>query len=217
MHQLRTENIGKRFGRRVLFQRLSLEADPERTLAITGPNGSGKSTLIKILAGVMKPTRGAVHLSVGNSEISEEERPMYVGLVAPYLNLYDAFTPRENLRFVAKARRISSFQDRISRVLGKVELSTRADDPVGTFSSGMKQRLRFAFALFTEPPVLLLDEPSANLDANGVKLVREIIQQARDDGQIVIVATNDADEAASCDDSINVEDFRYPLRRTYNG
>ncbi|GMQ81319.1 MAG: ABC transporter ATP-binding protein [Rhodothermia bacterium] len=208
MHQLRTENIGKRFGRRVLFQRLSIEATPERTLAITGSNGSGKSTLIRILAGVMRPTRGAVYLSVGNSEISEEERPMHVGLVAPYLNLYDAFTPRENLRFVAKARRISSFQDRISRVLEKVELSSRADDPVGTFSSGMKQRLRFAFALFTEPPILLLDEPSANLDAKGVELIQAIIQQASVDGQIVIVATNDAGEAASCDDSINVEDFR---------
>lgn len=133
---------------------------------------------------------------------------MHIGLVAPYLNLYDAFTPTENLRFVAKARSIPSFQDRISTVLEKVELSTRAHDPVGTFSSGMKQRLRFAFALFAEPPVLLLDEPSANLDANGVKLIHAIIQQASTDGQIVIIATNDADEAASCDDSINVEDFR---------
>jgi len=208
MYQLRTENIGKRFGRRVLFRRLSIEASPERTLAITGSNGSGKSTLIRILAGVMRPTRGAVHLSIGNREISEEERPMYVGLVAPYLNLYDAFTPRENLRFVAKARRIRAFQDRISGVLEKVELSERADDPVGTFSSGMKQRLRFAFALFTEPPLLLLDEPFANLDASGVRLVRAIIHQAKGAGQIVIVATNNVDEAASCDDSICIEDFR---------
>jgi len=208
MNQLRTENIGKRFGRRVLFKRISIEVNPDRTLAITGSNGSGKSTLIQILAGVMRPTRGAVDLFVGNGKISNEERPMHIGLVAPYLNLYDAFTPTENLRFVAKARSIPSFQDRISTVLEKVELSTRAHDPVGTFSSGMKQRLRFAFALFAEPPVLLLDEPSANLDANGVKLIHAIIQQASTDGQIVIIATNDADEAASCDDSINVEDFR---------
>lgn len=208
MNQLRTVNIGKRFGRRVLFKRISIEVNPDRTLAITGSNGSGKSTLIQILAGVMRPTRGAVDLFVGNGKISNEERPMHIGLVAPYLNLYDAFTPTENLRFVAKARSIPSFQDRISTVLEKVELSTRAHDPVGTFSSGMKQRLRFAFALFAEPPVLLLDEPSANLDANGVKLIHAIIQQASTDGQIVIIATNDADEAASCDDSINVEDFR---------
>lgn len=208
MNQLRTENIGKRFGRRVLFKRISIEVNPDRTLAITGSNGSGKSTLIQILAGVMRPTRGAVDLFVGNGKISNEERPMHIGLVAPYLNLYDAFTPTENLRFVAKARSIPSFQDRISTVLEKVELSTRAHDPVGTFSSGMKQRLRFAFALFAEPPVLLLDEPSANLDANGVKLIHAIIQQASTDGQIVIIATNDADEAASCDDLINVEDFR---------
>ncbi|TDI70042.1 MAG: ABC transporter ATP-binding protein [Bacteroidetes bacterium] len=208
MNQLRTENIGKRFGRRVLFKRISIEVNPDRTLAITGSNGSGKSTLIQILAGVMRPTRGAVDLFVGNGKISNEERPMHIGLVAPYLNLYDAFTPTENLRFVAKARSFPSFQDRISTVLEKVELSTRAHDPVGTFSSGMKQRLRFAFALFAEPPVLLLDEPSANLDANGVKLIHAIIQQASTDGQIVIIATNDADEAASCDDSINVEDFR---------
>lgn len=207
MHQLQAEGIGKRFGRRVLFRKLSFTATPGRTMAITGSNGSGKSTLVRILAGVMKPTRGKVTLTVHGAAVDEERRPMHMGVVAPYLNLYDAFTPRENLRFVARARRINGYTERISKVLDDVHLAARSDDPVGTFSSGMKQRMRFAFALFSEPAVLLLDEPTANLDSSGVQMVEHLIARAARSGQIVIIATNDRLEAEACDEILCVEDF----------
>jgi heme exporter protein A len=133
---------------------------------------------------------------------------MHVGMVAPYLNLYDAFTPRENLRFVARARGLPDYRERIDHVLEDVFLLPRADDPVGTFSSGMKQRMRFAFAFFANPAVLLLDEPTANLDIPGIRMVRGMISSARDEGSVVIIATNDAAEASACDEVICVEDFR---------
>lgn len=208
MLKLEIRKVGKRFGRRVLFRQLTFEAVPDQTVAITGSNGSGKSTLVQILAGVMKPTRGQVLLTDAGNLIPEEKRPMRIGLVAPYLNLYDAFSPRENLQFVGKARGFDGYEERINLILRQVDLDARADDAVGTFSSGMKQRMRFAFALFSDPAVLLLDEPTANLDEKGIDLVHRLIQQSSTDGKIVIIATNDASEAASCDVRVDVEDYR---------
>jgi heme exporter protein A len=208
MYKLHVDRVGKRFGTRILFKRLSFAAAPGRTVAITGSNGSGKSTLVRILAGVMRPTRGRVSLEIDGTTVDDPDLPMHVGMVAPYLNLYDAFTPRENLRFVARARQMKNYADRIDQTLEDVFLLNRSEDAVGTFSSGMKQRMRFAFALFSSPAVLLLDEPTANLDAAGIEMVNGMIARARDGGQIVIVATNDAVEAAACDETICVEDFR---------
>jgi len=187
---------------------MSFTATPGRTIGITGSNGSGKSTLVRILAGVMNPTKGEVTLKVHGTKVEKDRRPMHIGVVAPYLNLYDAFTPSENLRFVARARGIKEYAERISLVLDEVNLAARSDDPVGTFSSGMKQRMRFAFALFSEPAVLLLDEPTANLDASGIQMVRHLIDRAVLGGQIVVVATNDRLEAEACDEILCVEDFR---------
>ena len=186
---------------------LNLAVKQGERIVICGPSGSGKSTLVRILAGVMNPTRGDVTLTVQGVKIDKERRPMHIGVVAPYLNLYDAFTPRENLRFIARARGMSDYTRRIEKVLDEVFLLTRADDLVGTFSSGMKQRMRFAFALFSHPAVLLLDEPTANLDSDGVDMVERLTSRANRNGQIVIVATNDAREAEACDEIICVEEF----------
>jgi heme exporter protein A len=207
MHRLVAKNIGKRFGPRVLFRRLSFEAAPGRTLAITGSNGSGKSTLVRILVGVLAPSRGSVELTVDSTLVPDERRPLNIGLVAPYLNVYEGFTPAENLRFIARARGMKKYRDRIDEVLELVSLIDRADDPVSTFSSGMRQRVRFATAIFTDPAMLVLDEPSANLDESGIIMVRTLIQSALERGCLVLVATNDRSEAEACDETLCVEDF----------
>lgn len=178
------------------------------TTAIVGSNGSGKSTLVRILAGLMEPAKGNVVLSVDGKEVNKEMRPLSCGLVAPYLNVYDGFTPRENLQFLARARRLSNSEQRITEVLTQVQLLHRGDDPVRTFSSGMLQRVRIATALLASPPVLLLDEPTATLDQDGEHMVRDVVQKAVSDGRIVIVATNEQAEAEACQRQINVEDFR---------
>lgn len=208
MNELIAEGVGQRFGQRVLFRRLDLTASGGETLAITGSNGSGKSTLVRILAGVMRPTRGEVTLVRNGTPVAPEERPFATGLVAPYLNVYDGFSPRENLRFIARARRLRDADARITEVLERVTLADRADDFVGTFSSGMKQRMRFAAALLADPPVLLLDEPTSNLDQAGIETVAGIVASCVADRKVVIVATNDADEAAACDRTLCVTDYR---------
>ncbi len=208
MPRLVAENLGKRYGRRVLFRKLSFALEGGRALAVTGANGAGKSTLLKILAGVLRPTKGVVALHRNGQVLPDEAHPLQTGLVAPYLNVYDGFTARENLAFLAQARRLSQAVDRIETALAQVDLTPRADDLVGTYSSGMKQRVKYAAALLAEPPLLLLDEPTANLDAAGLAMVERIMAHQQETGQLLIVATNVAAEAAKCDDVIRIEDYR---------
>ncbi|MFT4605499.1 MAG: heme exporter protein A [Rhodothermales bacterium] len=199
MTELSASGLGKRFGRRIVFRGIDLKVEGGNSVAITGHNGSGKSTLVRVLAGVLRPTKGAVSLSVDGTLIPTELRPFRTGLVAPYLNLYTRFSPAENLRFIARARSLPDREARIAATLDRVGLSKRAGDLVATFSSGMIQRVRLAAALIADPEVLILDEPTSNLDKAGHEIVRRTIAEARHAGRIVVVATNDAREAAACD------------------
>jgi heme exporter protein A len=207
MH-LEAADVGMRYGRRVLFRRLSFRLEGGRSLAVTGANGAGKSTLLRILAGVLTPRAGEVRLAMDGRAVPREDRPLHTGLVAPYLNVYDGFSARENLAFLAQARRLSARQERIRAVLDLVGLAGRADDLVGTYSSGMKQRVKYAAALLARPPLLLLDEPSANLDAAGLAMVDRVVAHQREAGRLLVVATNVTEEAARCDQALRIEAFR---------
>lgn len=207
MYRLEVEDLGKHFGRRVIFRRLSFELAVGEALAVTGANGSGKSTLVRMLAGVLSASKGELRLRKGEERIAPEQRPLYTGLVAPYLNVYDGLTARENLRFIANARASKEAAGRIGEVLERVGLGTRGDDLVGTYSSGMKQRAKLAAAILMEPPLLLLDEPSSNLDTEGIRVVEAVMARQRERG-LLVVATNDADEAAKCDRAIRIEEYK---------
>jgi heme exporter protein A len=184
-----------RYGHRRLFEALSFDVGPGEPLAILGANGSGKSTLLRILSGVLEPTSGEAKLETTSSSMSGYELTSQIGFVAPALQMYDAFTARENLAFLAEARRLRNPTVAISEVLDRVGLKDRADERVATYSTGMRQRLRLAAALLHDPPVLLLDEPGATLDAPGRELVATFFERT---DRIVVVATNDPAEAERC-------------------
>jgi heme exporter protein A len=207
MPRLTAENLAKRFGRRVLFRGLSLVVEGGRSLAVTGANGAGKSTLLRVLAGVLRPSAGQVKLHCDGRVVPRDEHPLRAGFVAPYLHVYEGFSARENLRFLAQARRLPDTAVRIDRVLGRVGLAARADDRVRDFSSGMKQRVKYAAALLFAPPLLLLDEPAANLDEAGLAMVGSVTEEWRDAGRLLLVATNSPETAARCDECLCVEDF----------
>lgn len=206
-YQLTAERLAKRFGRRLLFRDLSLHVEGGASLAVTGANGSGKSTLLRLLAGVLRPTAGQVQLLEGGKPLPEGARPLRSGLVAPYLHVYDGFTARENLQFLARARRLPQASVRIVEELRRVGLEPRADDLVRDFSSGMKQRVKYAAALLSEPLLLLLDEPAANLDTAGLAMVTEVMDEWQAAGRLLVVATNREETAARCDERLCVEDF----------
>ncbi len=202
--RLSVEGLAKRYGRRALFRGLDFELGPGDSLAVTGRNGAGKSTLLQIVAGVRAPTAGTVRLWLRGEEVEPDVRPLRTGFVAPYLNLYDAFSARENLDFLARARRLADAEARITAVLDRVGLGGRGDDLVRTYSSGMKQRVRLAAALLAGPSLLLLDEPTSNLDAPGRAVVETAAHAHCEAGGILLVATNVDHEAALCAQSIEV-------------
>ena len=208
MPTLTAEDVGHYFGRLLLFRGLSVALSGGETLAVTGANGAGKSTLLRILAGVLTPRAGTVTLTVQGRPVADEEHPLRTGLVAPAVGVYDELTARETLRFLARARRLSAPTSRIDAVLRRVGLAARADDPVGTYSSGMQQRVKYAAALLGEPPLLLLDEPAANLDAAGREMVASIGERWRKQGRVLVVATNRPDEADRHDRQLRIEDYR---------
>lgn len=200
------EGVGKKFGRRVIFSGVDAIFEAGEVVAVTGHNGSGKSTLLRILAGLLTPSFGRVSGMSEGAEVVADQVTTSTGFVAPYLNVYDSFSARENLQFIGRARRLNP-STRMDEVLARVGLDPRSDAPVSTYSSGMMQRVRLAAAVLHDPSVLMFDEPSSNLDAAGRRVVRELIAQFRSEGKLIVLATNDEDEAAACDRTICVADF----------
>ena len=205
---LTAEGLGQQFGSLLLFRQMSFTLRGGESVAITGSNGSGKSTLLRILLGLLTPTVGTVSLHLDGTAVEDAGRPLQIGLVAPYLGVYDALSARENLQFLAQARRLAASTERIYAVLDRVGLAERADDRVGTYSSGMRQRVKYAAALLPKPPVLMLDEPSTNLDAPGRAMVEAVQQDHIERGGLVVVATNRSDETDGRDRVLSVESFR---------
>jgi len=202
---VRADSVSRTFDRKIIFQGLSFELARGASLAITGRNGSGKSTLVKIIAGVLSPTSGSVSLLENGKALEEAERKGHLGLVSPYLQLYDEFTALENIEILSRIRGLGDPDgDRVRALLTLFALWDRRKDWLRIYSSGMKQRLKYVFALVHRPSVLILDEPSANLDSDGVSAVRHIIQEQMERG-ILIVATNDAGEAKWCKSVLHLE------------
>ena len=198
---LRAENLTKKFNRKVIFENINFELSPGSSTAITGRNGSGKSTLIKIIANLISATSGKLNIHNGSEQVKKENFYKYLGFVSPYLNLYDEFTGRENLEIVADIRGIP--HDNINDVLKRVGLYERRNDLLKIYSSGMKQRLKIAFSILHNPQILLLDEPTSNLDTDGVGVVDDIANEYKKD-KILIIATNDAHEKSLCENEINL-------------
>jgi ABC-type multidrug transport system ATPase subunit len=185
----RIEAIGlaKSFSGRPLFDDVSFLCD-RGILAIVGPNGSGKTTLVKILAGLLKATRGTVRVEREGRSLSGEERRVSIGWSGPDLTFYPELTAIENLEFFRRvAGYPTSFEDTRASLVA-VGLG-EAGGPVEHFSTGMKQRLRIAFARLLDPAVLLLDEPMSGVDAAGRAAVAGLIAAAAEKGPVVLAAT----------------------------
>lgn len=194
--------IKKVFNRRTVFENVSFSIGPHQTLLITGRNGSGKSTLVKIISDVLSPTEGKIIVKEGETIVTDS-RSTLVGLVSPYLQLYDEFSAEENLWYTIALRGKIPDIVHIYSLLKRVFLLNRKDDPVRTYSSGMKQRLKYAFALAHSPHILVLDEPTSNLDTEGIAMVREIMSEHRETG-ILIVATNELSDVDRCDIQVDL-------------
>ncbi|MBC8139084.1 MAG: ABC transporter ATP-binding protein [Fibrella sp.] len=205
--RLTLNNIGKAYGTRRVLSGVNQIVLGGECLAVVGANGSGKSTLLKIVAGLLRPTRGEISIVINGMNIGDaNDRRRVIGYCAPDLSLYPELSGMENLRFFAEVRGESVQSGEIEKRLDGVGLTGRGGDSVASYSSGMKQRLRLAFAFRGgDVPVLLLDEPSLALDSGGVALVEAMIRDHKARGAITLLATNDAREVAWADHQISVE------------
>jgi ABC-2 type transport system ATP-binding protein len=180
---LEARGLVKRFGGREALKRVSLAAAPGELVAVIGPNGAGKTTLLSILAGIQRPDEGAVSCAPA------------VGWVPQSPALYGKLTVRENLDLFARLERCPDPGARVERMLELTGLRERAGDQAATLSAGNRQRVNIALGLLAEPPVLLLDEPSAALDPRQRARLWEFILGLARAGTTVVYATHDVREA----------------------
>jgi len=204
MISLEVKNLAKSFGFRIVFEGVNFSLKEEESLVITGKNGSGKSTLLKILAGLLRPSKGEININLNGQNKKKTERRKLLGFVAPDLSLYDELTALENLEFLSKVQGLEWRKKELIKNLEKIGLKGRGEDLVSSYSSGMKQRLKYLFALLNEPKILLLDEPGSNLDEPGLFLLDDIIVEQKKRG-ILVLATNDRREIKYGDKILNLD------------
>jgi heme exporter protein A len=209
-YSLQAINLNKTFGRRLIFKDLNFKIDDCGITGISGANGSGKSTLVKILAGVDSPTSGKVIHTLDSKEILPDKLHNHIGFVSPYLVLYEEFSAWENLNHFAKIRDVKFNNEKIEYLLNQFLLFDRRNDFVNAYSSGMKQRLKFIFALMHSPQLIILDEPTSNLDAEGKDSVYRIIEEESKSG-IIIIASNEKSDLALCQQEIKLEEYKKPI------
>ena len=188
------ENLEKSFSGTRLFSGLSFSVS-RGLLAVAGRNGSGKTTLLKILGGLARPSSGRVRVETeGAPALSASERRLAVGWAGPDLELYGELSALENLRFFRTAAGRGAAEDDLERRLAAVGLAREAmGRQVAEYSTGMRQRLRIAFATLFDPPVLVLDEPMVGLDVEGRDTVFRAIAAARERGAVVLASNDERD------------------------
>jgi heme exporter protein A len=187
------ENVEKKFNHRHVIKGINFQLEEADSLVVTGANGTGKTTLVRMISGLLSPSSGKIEYFLDGQQISRESVYSRIGLVGPYLQLYKDLTAWENLAFFAKARHGKVDADRILDLMEYVGLAGREHDELKTYSSGMLQRIKYVAALYHDPDILILDEPTANLDEVGKHLVYDIIEKHKQQ-HIVIIATNEVEE-----------------------
>lgn len=206
-YSLALENTTKIFGRRLIFKEINFRFESGVVYGLAGKNGSGKSTLAKIIAGVLSPTGGKVIHKLNGTGIIPEKIHDNLGFVSPYLVLYDEFTAVENLIYFSKIRGSKPDADIIKYWLNEFDLFDRRKDYLKGYSSGMKQRMKFIFALLNNPGLLIFDEPTSNLDNQGKEKVYEIIERLSPE-KLIIIASNEDNDLALCRGLLRVEEYK---------
>jgi len=206
-YSIHSQNLSKLFGRRLIFKDINFNWIEKGIFGISGPNGSGKSTLVKIVAGLIALSSGKIIHKNSGGEIIPEKLHNHIGFVSPYLVLYEEFSAWENLKIFAQIRGVTFNEERILFYLKQFLLDTRKDDLVKTYSSGMKQRLKFIFALMHSPEVLIFDEPTSNLDEEGKKVVYDIVRE-EGKSRLVVIASNEVKDLELCSEVLLLEKFK---------
>jgi ABC-2 type transport system ATP-binding protein len=226
-------NAGKRFNRDWIFRSIHQEFISGTAYAITGPNGSGKSTLLQVIGGAMMMSEGNVQYSIGTGqpdpgsagskrqpvtgnqtteadghtkEIHIDQAYRYISIAAPYLELIEEMTLLEFLQFHQQFKPFLPSTG-IPDIIAAIGLKPAANKQIRFYSSGMKQRVKLAQAIFSDVPCVLLDEPCTNLDAAGIELYHQLIRDYCN-SRLMIVSSNDEQEYSFCKEKISITDYK---------
>jgi ABC-type multidrug transport system ATPase subunit len=202
MKQISLIDAGKRFNKDWIFQSLNVEFEQGQHYALIGNNGSGKSTLLQILSGYTTLSKGTIEWNNADSQTAYDQ----ISIAAPYLELVEELTTIEHFKFHATFKSLVDTLS-IQEMIQLIGLENATHKQIRYFSSGMKQRLKLALAIFSTSPILLLDEPCSNLDKEGYALYKELIQKYAMH-KLIIVGSNDPEEYTFCTQQINLMDYK---------
>jgi len=199
---------GKRFNRDWIFRNLSYDFVSGNAYAITGPNGSGKSTLLQAIGGALMLSEGQVTTETQTSPtiIPADDVYRHIAIAAPYLELIEEMSATEFLQFHQQFKPFLPSLT-VEKIIETVGLKSAADKQIRFYSSGMKQRVKLAQAIFSDVAVILLDEPTTNLDAEGIALYHNLIS-AYSNNRLVIVSSNDEVEYRFCREKIDIMKYK---------
>jgi len=192
---IETFGLSRHFGKVAAVQDLTLTVEAGEVLGFLGPNGAGKTTTIRMLAGMIAPTKGYAVVASHRTARNVEQLHEVIGMLTQTPGLYDRLSARRNLEYFASFYPSIDSKSQVEKYLKLIGLWTRCNDKVGTFSKGMKQRLALARALVHEPKVLFLDEPTAGLDPEAAGEVRQLIRTLREEGRTIFLSTHNLNEA----------------------
>jgi len=199
-----TQNLTKKFGENLAVDNLTLEVNEGEVFGFLGPNGAGKTTTVRMLTSLIGPSSGSATVNGYRLGTQDTEIRRTVGILTEAPGLYDNLSAEYNLKIYANLYEVKDVAGQVEKYLRMLGLWHRRHDEAGTFSKGMKHKLAIARALLHEPRVLFLDEPTAGLDPEASRLVRDFIADLRKEGRTIFLCTHNLDEADRLCDRIAV-------------
>ncbi|MCX6806663.1 MAG: ABC transporter ATP-binding protein [Candidatus Berkelbacteria bacterium] len=205
---IEVKNLTKKFGHFTAVDNVSFNIRKKEIFGFLGPNGAGKSTTIRMLTTLLRPTSGDATIASHDVVKKQDQVRKHIGLVAEKIILYDHLTARENLEFFGRLFHLpkDEIKRRSEKWIGKLHMTEWLNAQVGTFSTGMKQRINIVRALLTEPDILFLDEPTLGLDPQTTHMIRGFIRELNNQGVSVLLTTHDMLEAEELSDRIAIID-----------
>ncbi|MCB0396851.1 MAG: ABC transporter ATP-binding protein [Flavobacteriales bacterium] len=201
------ENICKSYHGTRLFQHVNLSLTQPNSTAILGPNGSGKSTFLQVIAGYVSPTSGNIRMESDDHVISSSQYATHISMAAPYLELPAELSLEEMTSFHFRFKPLRHNAD-LGHALESSGLASHKQKAIRHLSSGMKQRVKLILALLADTPVVLLDEPTSNLDRQGIQWYRDLVNMHIRDRLCLVASNHQENEYDFCDAVLDITDFK---------
>ncbi len=203
---IKLDNVAKRYRFEWIFRNINYEFKSGDSYAILGSNGAGKSTFLKILSGHLSPSKGSVDFIKNDSPVDKDLIYQHISYAAPYIDLIEELTLVEAIEFHQKFKPLCKDLN-TGDLLDLLQFSKSSHKEVKYFSSGMKQRLKLVLAICSDTDILLLDEPTTNLDKQGFKWYLELVERFRME-RLLIIASNVETDYSFCEKQLNIMDYK---------